>query len=192
MSVRVSTSSGDISACSGLMYSGVPMKVPNCGKLGAVCQGLGDGLGDAEVDNPQHRPFVGLCDQHVGGLQIPVDDPLLVRVLDAFTELDEEFQPRPHRQPVTIAVVDDGLTGHVLHREVRTAFGSGPAIKIFAMAGWSSTASACRSASKRAITCAESMPGLITLRATRRRTGLRCSASQTSPMPPSPSRVTKR
>ena len=34
------------------------------------------------------------------------------------------------------------------------------------MLGWSISASACRSASKRARTCAESMPGLMILRAT--------------------------
>ncbi len=39
------------------------------------------------------------------------------------------------------------------------------------MFGWSISASACRSASKRAITCRVSMPGLMTLSATLRRTG---------------------
>ena len=39
------------------------------------------------------------------------------------------------------------------------------------MFGWSIIARACRSASKRATTCLESMPGLMTFRATRRRTG---------------------
>ena len=39
------------------------------------------------------------------------------------------------------------------------------------MFGWSISASACRSASKRAITCRVSMPGLMILSATRRRTG---------------------
>ena len=39
------------------------------------------------------------------------------------------------------------------------------------MLGWSISASACRSASKRATTCGVSMPGLMTLRATLRRTG---------------------
>ena len=54
------------------------------------------------------------------------------------------------------------------------------------MLGWSIRASACRSASNRARTWAESMPGLMTLRATRRRTGRSCSAMKTAPMPPSP------
>jgi hypothetical protein len=48
------------------------------------------------------------------------------------------------------------------------------------------TANACRSASNRAMTCLVSMPSLITLRATRRRSGTSCSARYTIPIPPSP------
>ena len=44
------------------------------------------------------------------------------------------------------------------------------------MFGWSIIASACRSASNRAITCFVSMPGLMIFSATRRRTGCVCSA----------------
>ena len=46
-----------------------------------------------------------------------------------------------------------------------------PPSKILAMLGWSIIASAWRSASKRAITCFVSIPGLMTFRATLRRTG---------------------
>ena len=45
---------------------------------------------------------------------------------------------------------------------------------------------ACRSASKRAMTCRVSMPGLMILSATVRRIGSSCSAMKTTPMPPSP------
>ena len=47
-------------------------------------------------------------------------------------------------------------------------------------------ASACRSASKRAITSRVSMPGLMILSATLRRIGCCCSATKTRPKPPSP------
>jgi hypothetical protein len=60
-----------------------------------------------------------------------------------------------------------------------------PPSKTFAIAGWSIKASAWRSDSKRATTCLVSMPALMSLRATLRR-GSSCSATQTSPMPPSP------
>jgi len=61
-----------------------------------------------------------------------------------------------------------------------------PASYTFAIAGWSISASACRSDSKRATIDRVSMPGLINLIATVRRTGLVCSPSQTSAIPPSP------
>ena len=51
-----------------------------------------------------------------------------------------------------------------------------PASRTLAMLGWSISARACRSASNRAITCRVSMPGLMTFRATLRRTGCVCSA----------------
>ena len=54
------------------------------------------------------------------------------------------------------------------------------------MLGWSMSARAWRSASKRAITCRVSMPGFNILRATLRRTGCCCSAMNTRPKPPSP------
>jgi hypothetical protein len=61
-----------------------------------------------------------------------------------------------------------------------------PASSTRAMCGWSIIASACRSASNRAITCRVSIPSLITFSATRRRTGSRCSAIHTVPNPPWP------
>ena len=54
------------------------------------------------------------------------------------------------------------------------------------MLGWSISARAWRSASNRAMTWPVSMPGLMTLSATLRRTGFSCSAMKTTPMPPSP------
>jgi hypothetical protein len=61
-----------------------------------------------------------------------------------------------------------------------------PASKTRATLGWSMSANAWRSASKRATTCLESIPGLMIFSATRRRTGSDCSARYTTPMPPSP------
>ncbi len=54
------------------------------------------------------------------------------------------------------------------------------------MFGWSIHASACRSCSKRATTWRVSMPSLMILSATVRRTGTSCSARKTEPNPPSP------
>ena len=57
MSVRVSMSSPDISACSGLMYAGVPIACPNAVNERLLRQPLPGGLRDAEVDDLRHgRP----------------------------------------------------------------------------------------------------------------------------------------
>ena len=72
-----------ISACSGLMYSGVPIELPS--SVNSVCSVsvLRRRLGDAEVDDLRHRRRRRERDQHVRRLEIAMDDPLLVRVLDA-------------------------------------------------------------------------------------------------------------
>ena len=50
-------------------------------------------LGDAEVDHLGHGRAVVQRDQHVGGLEVAVDDPLLVRVLHGLADRDEQLQP---------------------------------------------------------------------------------------------------
>src|SRR5579871_1660944 len=92
MSLRVSTSSPLICACSGLMYAGVPMSC-ELGKQGALGEPLVDGLGDAEVDHLRHRFIVVHGDQHVTGLQVAVDDPFLVGVLQRGADLNEQLKP---------------------------------------------------------------------------------------------------
>ena len=95
MSLRVSTSRPLSSACSGLMYSGVPT---NCAKRGVerlVGELLADGLGDAEVDDLGHRHAVVQRHQDVGGLQVAVDDPFWWACCTAWQTLDEQLQPLP-------------------------------------------------------------------------------------------------
>ena len=50
-------------------------------------------LGHAEVDHLRHRLAVVQGDQHVGRLEVAVDDPLLVGVLDRLADRDEQLQP---------------------------------------------------------------------------------------------------
>ena len=50
-------------------------------------------LGNAEVDHLRHRHPVVQRHQDVRGLDVPVDDPLLVRVLNGVADLDEQIQP---------------------------------------------------------------------------------------------------
>ena len=58
--------------------------------LGERCA---DRLGDAEVDHLGDRLAVVQRDQDVGGLQVAVDDPLLVGVLHGLADGDEQLQP---------------------------------------------------------------------------------------------------
>ena len=58
MSLRVSTSRPDSSACSGLMYSGVPTSWREAGEERLLGELLAGGLGDAEVDDLGHRHAV--------------------------------------------------------------------------------------------------------------------------------------
>ena len=154
------------------MYNGVPTIWPKC--VNSVCSVsvCVRCLGDAEVDDLGHRKGVVERDQHVGGLEVAVDDALLVGVLHGLADGDEQLQPLPRREPVLVAVLGDGHALDQLHDEVGPArFGLRRRRRPWRCCGWSMSARACRSASKRATTCRVSMPGLMTFRATRRRTG---------------------
>jgi hypothetical protein len=58
-----------------------------------------------------------------------MDDALLVRMLHAVAQLEEQFEAVAKRQPVAVAVLRDGLAAHVLHGEVRTSFRRAPAVE---------------------------------------------------------------
>ena len=54
-------------------------------------------LGQPEVDDLGHRLVVVGGDQDVGGFQVAVNDPLLMRVLDGLAHLHEQVQPLGRR-----------------------------------------------------------------------------------------------
>ena len=86
MSARASTASAEY-ACSGAMYSGVPMITPGRVRPRSSCAGDLE-LGDAEVEQLEQRLALrGLRDHHVVGLEIAVDDAGAVRGLDALEHL---------------------------------------------------------------------------------------------------------
>ena len=60
-------------------------------------------------------------DQDVGGLDVAVDDPLLVGVLDRLADADEQLQPLGGGELVPVAVVGDGDAVDQLHDEVGPA-----------------------------------------------------------------------
>ena len=75
-------------------------------------------LRDAEVE--QLRRAVGR-DKNVRGLEVAMDDQILVRVLDGGAEIDEELQPLAQVELPLVAVLIERLAFDVLHYQVRLA-----------------------------------------------------------------------
>ena len=96
MSARAS-SERSATACSGAMYSGVPLTVMSRGQRGGV-RVLGQ-LDQAEVE---HLGDVGLAaldrDEHVRGLQVPVDQAQPVRLGQPRADLAEQVDHAARRQ----------------------------------------------------------------------------------------------
>ena len=124
------------------------------------------GFGDTEVDDLRHRTIILQRHQDIRWLQIAMDDSLLVGVLNALADLDEQIDPIRNRQLVPRYIIRDRLAADYSITKYGRPCAVAPASNTRAMAGWSISASACRSASKRATTCAVSMPALMTFSAT--------------------------
>ena len=90
---------------------------------------LARGLGHPEIDDLRDRVAVLAGDEDIRRLDVPVDDPLLMRVVDRMADLDEEPEALPGRKTVPIAEMGDGNALHVLHHEVRTALLRGSGVK---------------------------------------------------------------
>ena len=90
---------------------------------------MAQGLGEAEVDDLGQRLAVLLGHQDIVGLQVPVEDGLLVGVLDRVADLQEQGDPLVRMQGVAVAVVGDGHAGHQLHDEVGHPLGGGPGVE---------------------------------------------------------------
>ena len=100
MSLRVSMSSA---AHLGLLGAHVQRRADHLRELRVerlLGQLLADRLGHAEVDHLRHRPAVVQRDQHVGRLEVAVDDPLLMGVLHRLADRDEQLQPLARREAV--------------------------------------------------------------------------------------------
>ena len=93
MSLRVSTSSP---SHLGLLGAHVLERADDRAELREqrlLGQPLVDRLGHAEVDHLGHGLAVVQRHQHVRRLDVAVDDPLLVGVLDRLADRDEQLQP---------------------------------------------------------------------------------------------------
>jgi hypothetical protein len=96
------------------------------GPLGQLLLGR---LGHAEVDHLRHRLAVVEGDHDVGRLDVAVNDPFLVGVLDRLADRHEQLQPLARRQAVVVAVLGDGHAVDQLHDEIRPAGFGGPGIE---------------------------------------------------------------
>src|SRR5690606_37310057 len=96
------------------------------GRTRDLAAGPGSGRGrDAEVYDLRVWTAVDLVHQQVARLEVAMDHALLVGVLHALADLDEQRQALRQRQRVLLAVVRDRRAVDVLHREERVAVGRG-------------------------------------------------------------------
>ena len=86
-------------------------------------------LGHAEVDHLGDRLAVVERDHDVGRLDVAVDDPLLVGVLDRLADRHEQLQPLARRQVVVVTVLGDRHAVDQLHDEVGPARFRGPGVE---------------------------------------------------------------
>ncbi len=86
-------------------------------------------LGHAEVDHLHHRRGVMHHDQHIGRLDVAVNDSLLVRVLDGVAKVGEQLQALAGGELVLIAKLGDGHALDQLHHEVGAAGVGGARVK---------------------------------------------------------------
>ena len=108
---------------------------PNCVNSDRSVSALAGRLGDAEVDHLGRRPAVDERDQHVRRLDVAVDDPLLVGVLDRPADRDEQLQPLAGRELGFVAVLGDRDAVDQLHHEEGPAGAGGPGVEDFGDVG---------------------------------------------------------
>src|SRR5439155_10117896 len=124
-SVRVSTSSPDISACSGLMYLGRANQRAELGVERALGQRMRRRFRDAEIDDLRDRMIVANGHENVRRLQIAMDDALLVRVLHAVAHVEKQIDTLARVQAMAIAIRRNRLAADILHRKEWTALRRG-------------------------------------------------------------------
>ncbi len=64
-------------------------------------------LGNTKIDDLRNGPPIVVGDQHVAGLEIAVNDALLVGMLNGLTNRDKQGQPFSQSQPVFVAILGD-------------------------------------------------------------------------------------
>ena len=88
-----------------------------------------EGFGEAEVDDLGDGEAFDGFDEDVGGLDIAVDDALLVGVVDGLADGDEEFDALAGGEVVAFGVGGDGESVDELHDEEGEALGGGAGVE---------------------------------------------------------------
>ena len=114
----------DVRAPGGLLGAHVDRgadDLPQLGEEGAGAELGAGGLRDAEVDDLRQGAALDLLDEDVVGLQVPVDDAALVRVVHRPAELEEHLEALADRQAAAVAEGGDRLARRQVHHEVGAA-----------------------------------------------------------------------
>ena len=91
-------------------------------------QFLMDGLGDPKIYHFHDGLVVVQRNQHIGRLDVAVDDSFVMRVLNGLADIDEQFQSLRCGQPIIVTEFGDRDAPHQFHHEVRSSRFRGPAI----------------------------------------------------------------
>ena len=113
--------------CSGLAYSGVISCSPAA--VGASVWPAISGLSSLAMPKSSSLGTPSCVDEHVGRLDVAVDDQVLVRVLHRRGQLQEEVEPRVGVEFAAIGVVDQRRAVDILHHQVGPSVGGGAAVE---------------------------------------------------------------
>src|SRR5262249_62191928 len=83
-------------------------------------------LGNSEIEELGNS-FPG--NENVAWLQIPMDDEILVSILNRLTYQSEQSEPLADFQGALVAVLGDGQSCHILHHEIGKAGVCSPTIQ---------------------------------------------------------------
>ncbi|MFZ0800618.1 MAG: hypothetical protein WAN70_00500 [Terriglobales bacterium] len=83
-------------------------------------------FGNAKIQEPDHAL---LGNQNIAGLQITMDDEVLMGILHCQADCTEQLQAFGHRQSASIAKFVDANALDVLHDQIGQAFFSAPTVK---------------------------------------------------------------
>ena len=81
-------------------------------------------FGDAEIED-LHTPLFGY--QDVFRFQVPVNDQILMRVLNGIANLLEQFKPLVEGKMVSVAIFRDRFALHIFHHQIGNAIFAHPA-----------------------------------------------------------------